>query len=208
MSAPLNKHAEAAADAAGQQNRGQQPDDQVGSDRGKVLEGDSLRNPLEDADIFSSLFSKWGGDDAAEVRLNTQPSCRCHGAAAAVQKPRFICPEHCHVDHVVEEVEPCGAQKTTVLLNIWQLGLHACQHSTDGFDSFLLFMQRAGSSCRQPGRVSVYGQCRNTSSRGCRPCQPAAASNSAEASAQPGLPSRRLHSAACGPRQWTAATLH
>ena len=30
-------------------------------------ETDALRGPLEDADIFSTLFSKWGGDDAAEV---------------------------------------------------------------------------------------------------------------------------------------------
>lgn len=31
------------------------------------IDGGGLRSPLEDADIFNTLFSKWGSDEAMEV---------------------------------------------------------------------------------------------------------------------------------------------
>lgn len=61
----------AAAAAAAAAADAQQP-----ASCGKGSEG-GLRNPLEDADIFDTLFHKWGGDDAAEVRTE-QLDSRCH----------------------------------------------------------------------------------------------------------------------------------
>lgn len=31
------------------------------------IDGGGLRSPLDDADIFNTLFSKWGSDEAMEV---------------------------------------------------------------------------------------------------------------------------------------------
>jgi hypothetical protein len=33
------------------------------------IDGGGLRSPLDDADIFNTLFNKWGCDDATEVCL-------------------------------------------------------------------------------------------------------------------------------------------
>jgi len=60
----------AAADVSAQQNEQQQ---RILNDGVRVglqgAEGAGLSSPLEDADIFNTLFNKWGGDEAAEVSL-------------------------------------------------------------------------------------------------------------------------------------------
>lgn len=57
-----------------QQPRQQQPEgkgNEVSGAKDPSIDGGGLRSPLEDADIFNTLFTKWGSDDATEVRRDS-----------------------------------------------------------------------------------------------------------------------------------------
>ena len=57
------------------------------------IDGGALRSPLDDADIFNSLFSKWGADDATEVSKGAKGSSDTPHTAARVRAPV----QHCRV---------------------------------------------------------------------------------------------------------------
>jgi hypothetical protein len=52
------------------------------------IDGGGLRSPLEDADIFNTLFNKWGSDEATEVREGTLYR---QGGSSGIQASRLSC---------------------------------------------------------------------------------------------------------------------